>query len=535
MTRAAGLSAALLFAAALRPASAAAWPGSVAGAVAAQTRIDVVIALRGAHDAEIPALLRAQNDPASPLYRHWLTPAQFGAYFGAEPAQYAYVVSGLRERGFSLDRLEPNRRHIIAHANAAVVERTFATPLDLRAEGAKRFYANRAEPRIPADLSGIDAVSGLDDFGEHHSHLRNEYEIGKRFSWAPADLAVGYDLDPVYAQGLDGSGETIANATAFAAAQTDLTGFESAFGLPAAALTTVNIDGSGGKGSDSESTLDVDMGTSVARGAAFVQVAGADARNRTFDDIYSYIVNQLGGTVHSVTTSWGTCEPDFAKSPSFTIDEMLFAQASTEGQTWFSASGDDGVDDCPNGERTVDYPGSSPYVVSVGGTNVTASIRDGKVTGWTSESTWQASNSNGASGGGKSVVFSKPDFQTQLTPADGARDVPDVSALADDVNDGVWIYLHGKLSDGWGGTSDAAPMWAGLYAIVLQKYGGVPPYVTLDRLYALGAGSQYATAFHDITTGNNRYDHVKGYAATAGYDRATGLGSFDGAGFVGAY
>ena len=74
------------------------------------------------------------------------------------------------------------------------------------------------------------------------------------------------------------------------------------------------------------------------------------------------------------------------------------------------------------------------------------------------------------------------DYQTQLTPADGARDVPDVSALADDVNDGVWIFLHGRLSYGWGGTSDAAPMWA-----------------------ALGGSAAYATAFHDIATGNNHY------------------------------
>jgi kumamolisin len=171
----------------------------------------------------------------------------------------------------------------------------------------------------------------------------------------------------------------------------------------------------------------------------------------------------------------------------------------------------------------------------VGGTNLTASIQNGNVTGWESESTWQVSNSNGASGGGESIAFPKPDFQTALTPADGARDVPDVSALADDVNDGVWIFWHGKLSYGWGGTSDAAPMWAGLYAIVLQKYGGTPPYVALDRLYQLGAGSAYASAFHDVTTGNNRYKHVKGYDAATGYDRATGLGSFDGAGFVGAY
>jgi kumamolisin len=517
------------------PGGAAAWPGRAIGAVPAGTPIKVVIALQGRHESEIPALLRAQNAPGSPLYRRWLTPAQFGAYFGAEPASYARIVSELRARGFVIDRLEPNRLHVIAHAPAAALERTFATTLDVREDGAKRFYANRDEPRLPAALNGIVAISGLDDYGEHHSHLRSNAIIHKRFSWAPADLAVGYDLNALYGQGLDGSGETIANATAFAASPTDLAGFDSTFGLPAATLQTVNIDGSGEHGGDDESTLDVDMATSVARGATFVQVAGGNAKDKTFDDVYAYIVNDLGATVHVVTTSWGSCEPYFIHSPSFSIDEALFEQASTEGQTWFSASGDDGTDDCYNGHRSVDYPGSSPYVISVGGTNVTASIQDGNVTGWESESTWQASNSNGASGGGKSIAFTKPDYQTQLTPADGARDVPDVSALADDVNDGVWIFLHGKLSYGWGGTSDAAPMWAGLYAIVLQKYGGTAPYVTLDRLYQIGASSAYASAFHDITTGNNHYKGARGYDAVPGYDQATGLGSFDGAGFVNAY
>ena len=80
----------------------------------------------------------------------------------------------------------------------------------VREDGAKRFYANRDEPRLPAALNGIVAISGLDDYGEHHSHLRSNAIIHKRFSWAPADLAVGYDLNALYGQGLDGSGETIA-------------------------------------------------------------------------------------------------------------------------------------------------------------------------------------------------------------------------------------------------------------------------------------------------------------------------------------
>ena len=226
------------------------------------------------------------------------------------------------------------------------------------------------------------------------------------------------------------------------------------------------------------------------------------------------------------------------------------AQAAAEGQFWFSASGDNGTDDCENGSTAVsaDFPGTSPYVISVGGTNVQGITNgSGGVTGWAAESTWQWSNSDGASGGGRSIFYAKPAYQNGVTPNDGARDVPDVALLADNVNDGVYscCSVNGQVESGWGGTSEAAPMWAAFLAIVEQsknKSGRtlVNPHL---RLYALAKSSKYSGLFHDVLTGNNGvpadddpYNHsFPGFNAGQGFDLATGWGSFNGAPLLAAY
>jgi kumamolisin len=238
------------------------------------------------------------------------------------------------------------------------------------------------------------------------------------------------------------------------------------------------------------------------------------------------------------------------------LNNGYFKQAVAEGQWWFSASGDQGTDDCQDGStrsNSVDFPGSSPYVVSVGGTNVKATISKGAVTKFDSESVWEYGNcseadglsSDGAGGGGKSIVYTKPSYQTALTPKDGRRDVPDVSLLADDVNDGLWIYQSsgGGLLFGVGGTSDAAPQWAGLLAIVEQRKANyknvVDPHV---RLYALAATSKHASYFNNVTGGNNGVPSCaqdiavyKGYTAVTGFDLATGIGSYIGHPLVETY
>jgi kumamolisin len=188
----------------------------------------------------------------------------------------------------------------------------------------------------------------------------------------------------------------------------------------------------------------------------------------------------------------------------------LLSQAKAEGQAWFTASGDDGTDGCQDGPGndvlSVDWPSASPYVISVGGTQISG----GKEIAWA------------GSGGGQSEIVPKPAFQTGIGPYpnDGARDVPDVAALAG--GPGVNTYSQGKIYASEG-TSAAAPIWAGVWAVLDQAKGGTGFPMGTERLYQLGAAK--STAFHDIANGNSGNGTTPGYAAIAGYDLATGWGT----------
>jgi subtilase family serine protease len=535
-------------ASAIRPLTFAATRGALAGTMAPGQSVSILVHLPGMHENELDAFLATLSASANPRY---LTPEEFGRYFGAEPSAYARAIAALRAAGFVIDDLAANRTDIVAHAPALRVEAFFATPLDVRIERGRTFFTARYEPQVPAALAGA-TITGLDDYLQFHPIGLHRRSPGGAVSgsWQPADLAVGYDLAPLYARGFDGKGVTIANATSGAASASDLATFQQNFGLPLVPLQSYPVGGplspSCGQGcGNSESSLDADSATSIAREATFLQVVAHTPSNHNFDLAYAYIVNNLGKTVHVVTTSWGICERDIKKSKSFDYDEGLFKQAAAEGQFWFSASGDNGTDDCNDGGHavSVDFPGSSPHVVSVGGTNVQGSVNSsGRVTGWAGETTWQYSNSDGASGGGKSIAFPKPKYQNGVTPPDGRRDVPDVSLIADPQNDGVYLCQNGQVQPGWGGTSEAAPMWAGFLAVVQQMHGGKRLADPHARLYKLG---QAHAGFHDILTGNNGVPRGRdpyypslafpGYNARAGFDLATGWGSFDAAVLANAY
>jgi subtilase family serine protease len=138
-----------------------------------------------------------------------------------------------------------------------------------------------------------------------------------------------------------------------------------------------------------------------------------------------------------------------------------------------------------------------------------------------------------------------------VTPNDGKRDVPDVALIADPDNDGVYLCNSGTsggtctVQGGWGGTSEATPMWVAMMAIIEQSKHGKALAEPHKRLYALAKSSQYRTLFHDIVSGNNGVplgddpyypnNSFAGYNAGPGFDLTTGWGSFDGAKLEAAY
>ena len=400
----------------------------------------------------------------------------------------------------------------------------------------------------------------------------------------------------------------------------DITDFRGAAGLTVNNPTVVTAPGTtplsvaAGAASDdlTETDLDLEWSGGVATGASIVLVNSGDI----FTSLQYAIQNSINGiTIPIISQSYGDCEANYLTSDLSTIEGWL-QQANSQGQTVVLASGDSGAADCDDGGTAnnpvtaasnglaVDYPGSSAYVTSAGGSEfmgdgTASSPQTGAGTYWSASGSGSVSNdlvtsaksyipemawndtafsisqggSLSAGGGGVSALWPKPVWQTGVPgiPADAHRDVPDISLTSSPDHDGylycTQIQTAGsgsnyvsscqptsfRVSDGTqsdnnnltvaGGTSFAAPTFAGLLAVIEQKLnapqglGNVNP-----ALYSLASNATtYASAFHDITAGNNSVPCVTGspncpsgsnpmigYAAAAGYDLATGIGSVDG-------
>ena len=300
------------------------------------------------------------------------------------------------------------------------------------------------------------------------------------------------------------------------------------------------------------------MGRRTAPNAKLIYVYSYDVM-----DAVQYAIDQNLAPVLSV--SYGLCEPQTSTSDALTFQTWA-RQANAQGMTWFAASGDSGGADCVSGTShsgaglAVDVPASIPEVTGVGGTefnegsgqywNATSASSGGSALSYIPEMVWNDSDSSGpaSGGGGASVVFPKPSWQTGSgVPQDSARDVPDISFPASANHDGYMVYSGGQLQI-IGGTSAGAPSLAGI-ATLLNHYlvsSGAQPSPGLGninpKLYSLAETTP--SIFHDITEGNNIVEvtcgrRIRGctpgsfgYNAGPGYDQATGLGSIDAYNFV---
>jgi kumamolisin len=248
-----------------------------------------------------------------------------------------------------------------------------------------------------------------------------------------------------------------------------------------------------------------------------------------FSEALSIIINgiNIGRVSYKpsiVSISWGSAEIEYLPSndnPDFTRElrraNNILKRASENGINVCVASGDNGPTDHTD-QFTVYFPASSPYVIAVGGTSLICPNR--VYDSHTRETVWNNGLINGAyfaSGGGISAFFAKPTWQKEGTITD-FRNVPDI-ALNSDPETGIILYLYGKLREGWGGTSMAAPMFAAYLSLINQKTFVNP------LLYS----APYSSNFYDVTQGNN-YDpnSIKSYSAKIGYDSCTGLGSING-------
>jgi pseudomonalisin len=532
---------------------------SDAGAVAPDFPMDRMILTLlpdAAQENALLQLLEEQQNPESPYYEHWLTPQQYGEAFGVSEADAAKVTEWLQAHGMDVEEITAGQRAIVFSGTAAQVKSAFHTSIHTYKVASEIHHANASDPQIPAAFAGVvGGIVSLHDFRAQPMHNgarlpTPEFTSGSNYYLAPADFATIYDLNPAYQQGINGSGQSIAIVGRSNINMSDVTQFRSAFGLPANSPQII-INGTDpgiwSSGEETEADLDVEWSGAIAKGAAikFVVSKSTNSTDGTYLSA-QYIVSHDVAPI--LTMSFGLCEASLGSSGNAFINS-LWQQAAAEGITVFVSAGDSGAADCdPSSSarathgRAVNGLCSTPYSVCVGGTEFNdtahpslywssenAAGTQASALSYIPETTWNESGSGGlwAGGGGVSTIYSKPAWQGGTgVPADGMRDVPDVSLSAAG-HDGYLIYQNGELYV-VGGTSAAAPSFAGVMALVVQgeaaKQGNANPF-----FYAL-AGKQTAggaAIFHDITTGNNSVPGQTGFNAAPGFDQATGLGSVD--------
>lgn len=548
--------------------------------------------------ADLEQLLAQQTDPSSPLYHHWLTPDDFASRFGVADADIDATQSWLQSHGFTIDSSLHARDRITFSGTAAQIQQAFGAELHrFRSNtdsGAELHFAPAAELSLPPALAPVTAaILHVSDFRPKPNvrTIHPDYTTAstQQHFLGPRDVAVMYDLMPLFNSSNYGSGQSIA-IIGQSYVPTDTS---SAIWHFQALLSQVDpiypvlVPGSGVEAAfpldEAESDIDLEYSSGIAqRSQIFFVYTGASGNYDVFDAL-SFAITQDIAPVISI--SYGACEP-LLSAGDLQQFNSLFQQASAQGQTIVASAGDSGATACAGFNTTtavqqqfaVGFPASSPYVTAVGGTQMASgTFTSGTSSYWTPASgtdnfqsltsyvpevVWNedtASDGIFASTGGASSVFARPSWQTGVSgiPSGSYRLVPDIALQASASHPGYIVCSDDKTITGGstsdcasgnatnsngtyvlsGGTSFAAPIFAG-YLAVLNQYKGSQGFGNVNpTLYSLAAQpSVYSSAFHDITSGTTAC--VSGvpdcgtagqsaYAATTGYDMATGLGSLD--------
>jgi hypothetical protein len=564
------------------------------GSASASTKLNTLslrFNMTDAQQAALTQLLSAQQNPSSPSYHKWLTPEQFGASFGLSSADIGKVSAWLTSQGFTITGVARSSTFITFTGTIAQAQQAFGTSIHTLSLNGEQHFSNVTDPALPSSVAGVvTAITGLNDFKiKPRTRVRlvkpqyTQSTNGTVSHYvAPADFYTIYDVNSLISSGTNGTGLKVAVMGQVDLVPSDIASFRSAAGLPANApvLQLAGSDpgpptssGNGPTIDDlNESSLDVEWSGAAAPGATILFVYGEDV---FANSLTQAIDNSLAPII---TTSYGQCESGWGQSFLNTYNQLL-QQANVEGITVVGPAGDAGATDCDtSGLATeglnVDFPASSPFVTGAGGTmfnegsgsywSASNGTNGGSATEYIPELPWNETtttgglDAGGAGGGGASAFFSKPAWQVCTagsttgacsgnTPADSARDVPDISLNAASNHDGYLLCSQGSCVNGFltssgqlnvaGGTSFATPSFAGLLALVEQKVGGSLGNVN-PTLYGLANSTYYASVFHDVDSGDNSVPCLQGtpncpsggsigYTAGVGYDQASGLGSVD--------
>jgi uncharacterized repeat protein (TIGR01451 family) len=522
---------------------------SPTGQLDATNRLHLAIGLPLHNQAALNTLLQQMYDPASTNYQRYLAPADFAAQFGPTEQDYQAVVAFAQSHGLTVAATHANRMLIEVNAKAADVENAFNVTLHTYRHPTENrtFYSPDTEPTVPAALPVAD-ISGLNNYARPHPKLRLQAtnapsSFQPRAGSGPGGNYMGYDFRAAYVPGttLTGAGQQIALVQFDGYFASDIALYAQQAGLPTVALTNILLNGFNGSptfnGGEVEVSLDIEMVISMAPGLSQVMVYEGDPYNF----LPNVVLNQIAvdNAARQVSCSWG-----WTGGPN-TTSEQIFQQMAVQGQSFYNASGDSdaflpGEVDSPFG---FGFPSCSPNITQVGGTTLTTV---GPVGAYVSEQVWNWGQTYGiiydgvGSCGGISDHYPTPSWQvgfgtsTNHGSATG-RNIPDVALTADN----VYVIADGGIEyPGTGGTSCAAPLWAGYTALINQQaalngrssVGFINP-----AIYALAKTAAYNNCFNDTTNGNNTWSQsLTNFFAVPGYDLCTGLGTPNGTNLINA-
>ena len=539
------------------------------------SQLELHFSMSPSQAVDLNNLLAAQRNRNSASYHKWLTPEEFGVRFGASPIDLAKVKTWLESAGFSNVEVAPSRTFVQMSGTAAHVNNLFAASIHQYQRNGRRFYANADDPVLPRALQSL--VSGVKGLSNYQARpfighkLRPQIGVGINGNHflGPNDLAAIYNLRTLYNQGTDGTGQTIAIVGQSDIALSDIEAFQKAAGLPVKDPLIVMAGPDPGSNPDdaSEADLDLEWTGAMARGATVMYVNSPDVLISA-----EYAIEHNLAPIISI--SYGLCEADVS-SVDMDAYNAEFKKASALGISVIVASGDTGAAACDVDQDTsgtpesaaslglaVSFPASSPFVTAVGGTEFDDALgtywdANGHATSYIPEIAWNDTpiwKVLSGSGGGASTYFAKPDWQSGTgVPSDTFRDVPDIALSASPLHDPYLICTAGSCSNGFappisqiyfvGGTSCAAPVFAGILALLNQSSSGRQGNVNA-ALYSLASFS--SGVFHDVELGDNRVpctpgspncgaNNSMGFTAGPGYDQVTGLGSIDATQLIGQW
>lgn len=382
-------------------------------------------------------------------------------------------------------------------------------------------------------------------------------------------LERAYNLNPLYAERLDGSGTTVVVLAENASPTLthDLAVFDKAFYLRTPDIRVVSLTGrqsrfdpasSNDVGGASEVTLDTEAVHAIAPGARIVvlvapSTADPSGVSSEVEAVYYAAQHHLGQVI---TTSLGNIgEAALGTATIARLDQDL-QYAAAQHISVIDASGDFGASSrktlvgsagpgCCFTVRMRGYPASDPLVTAVGATRLHLDAAGNRIS---PDTVANDPAVGGASGGGLSTIFHRPSYQDVVETVVGDhRGGPDVS-MSGDLYGGFEMYStfpnrsDGPPTEGWtsvGGTSESAPLFAGIAAIIDQAagraLGPLNPYLYSayqlpghGGLVPVTSGSNSVT----IESSSGTSVVVPGYEATGGYNLATGLGTIDAEAFV---